>query len=274
MGTHTTITATAMDEFLVRAALAGLVVALAAGPCGCFVVWRRLAYFGDTLAHGALLGVAAGTLLQVDLTLGVLVAAVAIALALTALERQRRIPSDSLLGILAHASLAIAIVAIALADGPRVDLHALLFGDLLAVGWGDLAWIAAGAGVSLAGLALLWRPLLAITVSQELARVDGVRVEPVRVAFVILLAILAAIAMRVVGALVVTALLILPAASARFLAGTPERMAALATLLAVIAMAGGLAASLVLDTPPGPSAVVVAFLIFLPLAAFARRDAA
>ncbi|MDD3448651.1 MAG: zinc ABC transporter permease subunit ZnuB [Gammaproteobacteria bacterium] len=260
-----------MDEFLLRALLAGLGVALVAGPLGAFVVWRRMAYFGDTLAHSALLGVALAYLLSIDLNLGVLITCVAVALILLALQRQQRLASDTLLGILAHTALSLGLVTLAFLETLRVDLMGFLFGDILAVGWRDVALIWAGGLVVLGALALLWRPLLAITVHEELAQVEGVPVVRVRLALTLLLAVVVALAMKVVGILLITSLLIIPAAAARRFSRTPEAMAALAALAGCLAVAGGLAGSLRLDTPAGPSVVVAAALLFALTGLVPRR---
>ena len=262
-----------MDDFLWRALFAGVGVALLAGPLGCFVVWRRMAYFGDTLAHAALLGVALGYLLDIELAVGVVATSMALALLLVAVERRRLVPTDTLLGILAHSGLAIGLVVIAFVETLRVDLMAYLFGALLAVTGGDLWWIAGAAAVTLPMLAWAWRPLVAVTVSEDMAAVEGVPVAVVRILFPALLALVVAVAMKAVGVLLVTALLILPAAAARRLARTPEAMAVLAAVIGSAAVSGGLAMSLEWDTPAGPSAVVVALAIFIVMIAWPRRPA-
>lgn len=251
-----------LDDFIWRALLGGLGVALAAGPLGAFVVWRRMAYFGDTLAHSGLLGVAVGVLAGVDEGLGVLAVCLATALLLVLLERSRRLATDTLLGILAHSALSLGLVGLALLETVRVDLSSYLFGDILAVGMRDLAWIWGGGLAALALLAAIWRPLLAATVHEELARVEGVPVFAVRLAFMLLIALVVAVAMKVVGVLLITSLLIIPAATARHFARSPERMAVLGSGFGALAVGGGLAASLHLDTPTGPSIVVCAALLF------------
>jgi zinc transport system permease protein len=252
-----------LDDFFTRALIAGIGVALVAGPLGCFVVWRRLAYFGDTLSHSALLGVALALLLQVNITLAVFGVSAAVAFALLLLRKRAPVSSDSLLGLLAHASLALGLVAMAFLSGVRVDLMGFLFGDILAVGRADIAtiWIG-GAGV-LAVLALIWRRLFAATVSPELAEAEGLapgRVEPV---FMLLMAVVIAISMKVVGVLLITALLIIPAAAARRAVAGPETMALAAAGVGAVSVVTGLFASLEWDTPAGPSIVVAAAVIFL-----------
>lgn len=252
-----------MDDFVLRALAAGCGIAALAGPLGSFVVWRRMAYFGDTLSHSALLGVTLGFLLGVNPMVGVMVVCVALALALVALQRRRTLAADTLLGILSHGSLSLGLVALAFLETLRVDLMAYLFGDILSVTGSDLAWIYGGGVVALIGLALLWRRLLAVTVDEDLARVEGMPVEALRLAFMLLIALVIAIAMKIVGILLITSLLIIPAASARRFTRTPETMAALASLFGVASVVAGLLASLNWDLPAGPCVVVSAAALFL-----------
>ena len=259
-----------LDDFLWRALLGGLGVALAAGPLGCFVVWRRMAYFGASVAHTALLGVALGIVLAIDLTIGVALVCIGFAFAIMLLQRRTRLASDTLLGILAHAALATGLVALAFVEGVRADLMAYLFGDVLAISKTDLVWIYAAAAVSLAILALIWRPLLAVTVHEELARAEGVPVVAVQLTHTLLLAVVVAVSMKLVGALLIISLLIIPAAAARPFARSPERMALLAALIGALSVGGGLFASFRWDTPSGPSIVLAAFLLFV-LSLFAAR---
>ncbi|MFC4352725.1 zinc ABC transporter permease subunit ZnuB [Fodinicurvata halophila] len=252
-----------LDDFLVRAFLAGTGLALVAGPLGCFVVWRRMAYFGDSLSHTALLGIALGFLLGIDPQLGVVASCIAMALLVVGLQQQNRLPTDTLLGILAHSGLALGLVAIAFLDNLRVDLMGYLFGDILAVTVVDLAWIYAGAVLVLGLLVLVWRRLLFATLHEDLARAEGVSVLLLRLVLMLTMAVTIAAAMKIVGILLITSMLIIPAATARRFASTPEQMAVLAALAGVVSVAGGLWGSLLYDTPSGPSIVVCALLLFL-----------
>jgi zinc transport system permease protein len=251
------------ESFLIHALLGGVGLAAVAGPLGCFVVWRRMAYFGDSLAHSALLGVALGFLLSIDLTFGIAGTCVLFALAIVALQEQRHIATDTLLGIVSHTALSIGLVALSLMGSFRVDLLGYLFGDILAVTPQDLLVIYGGGAAALLVLATIWRDLLAVTVHEELARAEGVAVFRVRLVFTLLLAVVVAISMKVMGILLITSMLIIPAAAARRFARTPEGMALLAALTGMLAVALGLTASLRWDTPSGPSVVVAAFSIFL-----------
>lgn len=252
-----------LDDFLVRAALAGIGVAIVAGPLGCFIVWRRLAYFGDTMAHSALLGVALAVLLEIDLMIGVFGIALLVALSLAFLGRSGPLSADSLLGLLSHSTLALGLVIISMLSWLRLDLMAFLFGDILAVGQIDLMVIWSGGLIVLAVLVWIWRPLLAMTVHEEVAAAEGLNPWRARLVFLVLMAAVIAVAMKIVGALLITALLIIPAATSRLIARSPEAMAIGAAILGAVAVVGGLGLSLEIDSPSGPSIVVAALALFL-----------
>ena len=260
-----------MTDFLLYALLAGLGVALVAGPLGCFVVWRRMAYFGDTLAHSALLGVSLGVLLDINLNITVIAIPLAMAIGLVFLEKRGFLSLDTLLGILSHSALAAGLVVISLLPGVRVDLMSLLFGDLLAVTKNDLWVIYTVSAAVLALLGLLWKQLINITVDPELAAVEGTNVTLVSTALMLITALVIALAMKVVGVLLITALLIIPAATARRVSQTPEQMAVAASLIAMLTVIMGLAMSWNLDTPAGPSVVISASFLFCLSLAYRRQ---
>ncbi|WP_434355916.1 zinc ABC transporter permease subunit ZnuB [Parasalinivibrio latis] len=252
-----------MPELLIAPLLAGLSIAVAAGPLGSFVVWRRMAYFGDTLAHASLLGVALGVLLNININLALVVCCLGLALILVSLQRQQLVATDTLLGILAHSSLSLGLVAISFFDNVRVDLMAYLFGDLLAVDQNDVLMIGAGAVVMLGLLAWLWRPLLSMTINEEMARVEGVNVEAMRLILMLMIGLVIALAMKFVGALIITSLLIIPPAIARRFSTSPEQMAVNASVAGMLAVISGLWLSWNYDTPAGPSVVVSAASLFI-----------
>lgn len=252
-----------LDDFFSRALVAGVGLALTTGPLGCLIVWRRMAYFGDTMAHSALLGVALAFLFEINLTVGVFIAAMFVSMALLALQRRGALSTDALLGILSHATLAIGLVMVAFMTWVRVDLMGFLFGDILAVSRLDIALIYGGGALVLGLVAWLWRPLLAATVNEELARAEGMAPDRSRFVFMVMMALVIAIAMKIVGILLITALMIIPAAAARRFASTPEQMAVMASLIGALAVIAGLFGSLEFDTPSGPSIVVAALALFL-----------
>ncbi len=251
-----------MDDFLLRALVAGLGLAAFTGPLGAFVVWRRMAYFGDTLAHSGLLGVALGILIGVDPGLGILAASIVVAILLVVLRETQPLAHDTLLGILAHGTLALGLIAIAFQETARLDLLSYLFGDILAVTMTDIYVIYGVGAAALAALAWIWRPLLAITIHEELARAEGVPVLRTRVGFILLMAVVVALAMKLVGILLVTSLLVIPAAAARRFARTPEQMAILASAAGCLAVALGLEGSVLWDLPAGPAIVAAALAVF------------
>ncbi len=251
-----------IDPFLIRAGLAALGTALAASLLGCFVVWRRMAYFGDATAHAAILGVALSLVLSVSIVAGVLAAAAAMALALHWLEGQGREINLSL-GVLSHGALAAGLVGVALAPGgARLDLEGFLFGDVLFVTWAEVGLIWAGAATVAGLLWWNWSALLAATLSPDLSIAAGIRPGRQRLLLALLMAVVVAVAIRVVGALLITALLIVPAATARGLARSPEGMAALSALAGTAAALGGLGAAVAADTPVGPTIVCTAVALF------------
>ena len=214
------------DDLVIKALIAGIGVALVAAPLGCFIVWRRMAYFGATIAHSGLLGVGLGLFLAIDPAIGIIAVAIALAALLYALQRQHLVPQDTLLGILAHVSLAAGLIVAAMLGGNRLDLMGYLFGDILSVGTRDLIWIY-GAGAAILGvMAWIWRPLLALSVHEELAAAEGANVTRISAIFMLLLAFTVALAMKLVGILLIASLLVIPAAAAaRAFSATPERMA-------------------------------------------------
>jgi zinc transport system permease protein len=251
------------DDFLVRAMIAGIGVALVAGPLGCFIVWRKMAYYGDTLAHAALLGVAMSLLFNINASLAVFAVSASVSLALLLLQNRATLSADALLGLLAHSSLALGLVVLALLAFVRIDLLAILFGDILAVSKSDIVLVYVGGAAVLAVLAMIWRPLLAATVSPELAKAEGMNPRRTDLIFMLLMASVIAISMKLVGVLLITAMLIIPAATARRFSKSPEQMAVIAAIMGVLAVCAGLMGSLQWDTPSGPSIVVAALCLFL-----------
>ena len=246
-----------LEPFLLRALVAAVALGVIAAPLGCLVVWRRMSYFGSTVAHAGLLGVALGIALGIDLTLGVILVALAIGGVLVLLGRQKQLPADSLLGILSHAALAGGLVAAAKLAGQRLDLMGYLFGDILSVTGGDLVWIFAGGIVVLGIVAALWRTLVAVAVHEELAAAEGMNTRGAEAALVLILAFTIAVAMKIVGVLLIIAFLIMPAAAARPFARTPEAMVGMAAIIGAIGSAAGLMLSASADIPGGPAIVLV-----------------
>ena len=251
-----------LDDFMVRASLAGIGVAFAAAPLGCFVVWRRMAYFGDATAHAAILGVALSLAFSMSIFVGTVIVALLMALTVSFLSR-RGYAMDTLLGVLAHSALAFGLVAVSFLSGIRIDLMAYLFGDILAVSRSDLAVIWGGALLVILLICWRWSALLTSTLNEDLAYASGINPKREQLVLTIALAVTVAVAIKVVGVLLIAAMLIIPAAAARPLSRTPEGMAVIAGVIGTLSAVVGLRVAYVFDTPAGPSIVCVAAMTFL-----------
>ena len=251
------------DDFFIRALVAGIGVAIVTGPLGCFVVWRRLSYFGDTLAHSALLGVTMAYSFQFNIAISVFLISSLIALILIKLQKRTNLPGDDLLGLLAHSSLAVGLVVIGFLTFIRFDIMGLLFGDILAVNVTDLLIIWFGGGLILLVLKIIWKPLFASTVNYELAEAEGLNPDRAKAIFTILMAALIAISIKMVGLLLITGMLIIPAAMARNLSDSPFKMVLFSIIGGLLSVLIGLFSSLEFNTPSGPSIIAAALFLFI-----------
>ena len=251
------------DDFFIRALVAGVGIAIVAGPLGCFVIWRRLSYFGDTLSHSALLGVTLAYSFSLNISLSVFIISAVVALLLINLQKRTKLAGDSLLGLLAHSTLAIGLVLIGFLSYIRFDLMGLLFGDILAVTIEDIALVWVGGSVILGILYFIWKSLFSATVNYDLSAAEGMKPEVSNFIFTLLLAGVIALSIKMIGALLITGLLLIPAATARNISNSPNQMVFLATLVGIISVIAGLFTSLELNTSSGPTIIVVALILFI-----------
>ncbi len=252
-----------LDDFFIRALIAGIGIALVAGPLGCFVIWRRLSFFGDTLSHSALLGVTLALSFDVNIAISVFLVSSAVALVLLKLQKTTNLPGDALLGLLAHSSLAVGLVVISFLSFIRFDIMGLLFGDILAVAPNDIFIIWIGGVLILLVLKIIWKPLFASTVNYELAEAEGMNPARVNAIFTILMAAIIAISIKMVGLLLITGMLIIPAAMARNLSNNPVQMVVYSVIGGLLSVIVGLFASLELNSPSGPSIITAALVLFI-----------
>lgn len=254
-----------MPEFILFALLGGIGLAIISAPLGVFMVWQRQSYFGATLAHSALLGISIGLFFQADLTLSVILTSMVVAASIFALGQYKQLSSDTLLGILAHSSLAFGLILISLQDNIQIDLMGYLFGDILSITALDLGLILFTSLLVLFFYLRHWQSLLNITLNPELAQVEGVKVKRVQLEFALLLAFMIALSMKIVGVLLVTSLLIIPAAAARRISNSPERMLIMSIIIGCLSILAGLFTSFYIDLPTGPAIVMAATILFLLL---------
>jgi zinc transport system permease protein len=251
------------DDFIVRAFAAGIGLAFITGPLGCFIVWRRLSYFGDTIAHTALLGVVIAYALDFNIIIAVFVVSCLLALSLLFLQRRTNLPDDALLGLLAHSVLAIGLVLLGILSFIRIDLMGLLFGDILSVNVTDLLFVWIGGGIVLIVLILIWRPLFAGTVNLELAKAEGLNPDLANAIFTLLIASVIAISIKIVGILLITGLLIIPASASRNLSSTPIQMAIISSIIGVASVVLGIQTSMIWNTPTGPTILTITLGVFI-----------
>tara|TARA_Y100000748_G_C15453830_1_gene472043 strand:- start:148 stop:951 length:804 start_codon:yes stop_codon:yes gene_type:complete len=251
------------DDFFTRALIAGVGIAIIAGPLGCLVIWRRLSYFGDTLSHSALLGVTLAYAFSINITLSVFIISSVVAILLINLQKRTKLAGDSLLGLLAHSTLAIGLVLIGFLSSIRFDLMGLLFGDILAVTTDDIALVWIGGIIILGILYFIWKSLFSATVNYDLAAAEGMKPEISNLIFTLLLAAVIALSIKMIGALLITGLLLIPAAIARNLSNSPKQMIIIAILAGIASVVLGLFTSLELNTSSGPSIVVVSLALFI-----------
>ena len=251
------------DDFLFRALLAGIGIALVTGPLGCFVVWRRMSFFGDTLSHSALLGVLLSVAFNLNISLTIFAVSSLIALILLRLQKTTNLPNDALLGLLSHSALAVGMVVLGFLSFIRFDIMGLLFGDILSVNVYDLLAIWIGGAFILLVLWYIWKPLFASTVNYELAEAEGMNPEKVNATFTILLAALIAISIKMVGLLLITGMLIIPTTMARNLSNNPKKMVILSIIGGLLSVFIGLYTSFEINTSSGPTIVVVALILFI-----------
>ena len=261
------------DDFFTRALIAGIGIAIVTGPLGCLVIWRRLSYFGDTLSHSALLGVTLAYAFSINISLSVFIISGIVALLLLSLQKRTKLAGDSLLGLLAHSALAIGLVLIGFLSSIRFDLMGLLFGDILAVNFEDIFIIWFGGLIILGILFYIWKSIFAATVNYDLAAAEGMKPDLSNFIFTLLLAGVIAISIKMIGALLITGLLLIPAATARNLSTNPFQMVILSILLGITSVVTGLFGSLELNTASGPSIVVAALVLFILSISFTKSSA-
>jgi zinc transport system permease protein len=251
-----------MIELILYPALAGVLLALIGGPLGSFVIWQRMAYFGESIAHSALLGIAIAIFLNINMTATMLIVCCAMAAALNRVQKKFQLSLNTLLAIMAHTSLATGLVIISLVPGFRLDINSFLFGDLLAIGKNEFTLIAIVSLTAFIFISSQWHKLISLAANEELAFVEGINTGRLQLLLLLCMAVVVAIGIKAVGVLLIVSLLVIPAATSRKWASSPEAMAILASALGATAVIAGLALSYYADTPTGPSVVAIAGFMY------------
>jgi zinc transport system permease protein len=248
--------------FFQRALLAGALTALLCGALSFFVVLRRLAFVGSGVAHAAFGGVAVATLFGYPPLAGGLAAALLVAGATARASEGTSVSEDSAVGVFTVAAMAVGVVALGFVK-TNVDLFGLMFGNILTVAPGDLVVLGVATFGVLAAVAAYFRPLLLASVDEEGAQVAGVRTGAMRLLVLVLVGITVVVALKVVGILLVSALLVLPGAAARSLAARWPALLAWSVAVAFVSVLGGLVLSVAVDVAPGAAIILVGAVLFV-----------
>lgn len=260
------------EPFILRGLAAGAAMAVLAGPIGCLMIWRRMAYFSDALSHSALAGVLLGIGLGIGQNAGVAVIVCLTALLLVKISDRFVIGTDLLLLIIGQTALCLGIIGLSRLPQVRTDLTAYLFGDILSVTSADLLFIAVTGGLCAVLLLFNWKKQIFAAVMPDVAQSENVSTTVQSAVFMIVTALFVALALKTTGLLLVSALLIIPPATARFFAKTPEEMAVGGSLIGLFGVVSGLACSILFDTPAAPSMEVVCAFLFLMCSLLQHRN--
>jgi zinc transport system permease protein len=250
-------------EFMRLAFAAGAVIGLLAPAVGFFLVQRRMSLIGDGIGHVAFAGVAAGLLLDISPLLTALVAAVLGGVAIEWLRAERHAAGDQALALVFYTGIAGGVVLVSLAGSLNVNLFQYLFGSILTVTREDVVVVGILGGIGLATIALLYRALCAVVLDEEGARVAGVPVAPLNIAVAALAAVTVALSMRVVGVLLIAALMVLPVSAAMRVAWSMRSALLLSVAAGLLSVLSGLTLAYYADLPPGGTIVLVAAALVL-----------
>ncbi len=248
-----------LDDFLIRSLLAGSLMVMVAAPMGCLMVWQRLAFLADTLGHASVLGIALALILSLQPVLGVLLVIAIIMFIVRLSSGDRPVAfSESVLAIISHTGLAGGILLLGVFGFGNISLEALMFGDLLATTVTDLVFIAGTVALLLALLWWRWHDFVAVSVSPEIAQAEGIAVKKVQLILYLMIALLIAVMMKIMGVLLIGAMLVIPVNAARNFSRGPEQMMWISLLFGALSLYSGVFFSWQFDWQTGPAIVVVA----------------
>ena len=251
-----------MDDFIYRAIIASIGVSLIAGSLGCFVIWKRLSYFSDSISHSALLGVALGLATGLGINLGLVIVGGLFAVLIVVLQQKEFWSSDAVLGIFSHLSLSLGIVVLGIIGNQNTDYFAYLFGDILSITSKDLFWIFSVLIVVVTILVFNWKKLLLLTLNEELAKAEGINKLYYDLLFMFLIALAVSVSVQIVGVLLITSLLIIPPAISRVISNSPVMMILASMIVSIFSVLLGLYLSIDFDLATGPTIVITLGALF------------
>ena len=251
-----------MDDFIYRAIVASIGVSIIAGSLGCFVIWKRLSYFSDSISHSALLGVALGLVTGLGINLGLVIVGGLFATLIVVLQQKDFWSNDAVLGIFSHVSLALGIVVLGIVGNQNTDYFAYLFGDILSITLKDIYWIFLVVIIVISILVTNWKKLLLLTLNEELAKAEGINKLYYDLLFMFLIALAVSVSVQIVGVLLITSLLIIPPAIARVFSNSPIVMIFSSIIVSICSVLVGLYLSIDFDLATGPTIVITLGVLF------------
>ena len=251
-----------MEDFILRALAASLGVSVIAGSLGCFVIWKRLSYFSDSISHSALLGVALGLVTGLGINFGLVIVGALFATLIVVLQQKGFWSNDAILGIFSHIALSLGIVVLGFVGDRNIDYFAYLFGDILSINSQDIFWIFSVMVAVVVILVMNWKRLLLLTLNEELARAEGLNKVTYELLFMFLIALAVSVSVQIVGVLLITSLLIIPPAIARVYSGSPLSMIFSSVVVSVVSVLLGLFSSIQFDIATGPAIVITLGIVF------------
>jgi len=252
-----------MEDFILRAILAAIGISIIAGSLGCFVIWKRMSYFSESISHSALLGVSLGIASGIGIHFGLVLVGTLFALLIVVLQERKFLSNDAILGIFSHIALSLGIVVLALVGGANMDYFSLLFGDILSITNRDIVWVYSVLIVIVALLSIFWQRLLLLTLNEDLAKAEGVKHTFYQLLFMLMIALAVSVSVQIVGVLLITSLLIIPPAIAKVFARTPSQMVFKSILVSILAVIIGLSGSMYYDLATGPAIVIALGILFV-----------
>ncbi len=252
-----------MEDFIFRAVIAAIGISIIAGSLGCFVIWKRMSYFSESISHSALLGVAFGLASGLGVHFGLIIIGALFAALIVVLQQRKFLSNDAILGIFSHIALSLGIVVLSIVGGTNTNYFGLLFGDILSITNSNIIWVYVVLFIIASLLIIFWQRLLLLTLNEELALAQGLNQSFYRLLFMLMIALAVSVSVQIVGVLLITSLLIIPPAIARVFASTPVSMVFQSVAVSILAVIIGLSLSMHYDLATGPSIVIALGGLFI-----------
>jgi zinc transport system permease protein len=252
-----------VEDFIINGLVAAIGISIIAGSLGCFVIWKRMSYFSESISHSALLGVSLGIASGMGIHFGLVIVGALFALLIVLLQQRKFLSNDAILGIFSHIALSLGIVVLSIVGDANTDYFGFLFGDILSITEGDIFWVYSVLILVVFFLVVFWQKLLLLTLNEELAVAEGLNSTIYNLAFMLMIALAVSVSVQIVGVLLITSLLIIPPAIAKVFSATPLQMVFVAIFVSIVAVFIGLGMSMTYDLAAGPAIVIALGALFI-----------